>query len=54
MNFNIHNARAVELSPVRELSTGAWVRDLIVTLRDGQTFTLTVFADERHSLLVEV
>lgn len=54
MTLNLHNVTRTELTPARDLpNTGSYVRDLIVTLADGQTFTVTLFADDRESLLVK-
>lgn len=53
MNMNIHNAKSVELVPASELSTGTWVRELIITLESGERFRLNVFADDRDNLLIK-
>lgn len=53
MNMYLHNVTALDLTAPSQLSTGAWVRDLTVTLPNGQTLTVTLFADDRDNLLVK-
>lgn len=53
MNMNLHNVTALDLTTPYQLSTGAWVRDLIVNMPNGQTLTVTMFADNRDNLLVK-
>ena len=53
----LHGVTSIELAPIETLEnkvseTTFYTRDIIVTCADGQIFSIALFSDDGHKLLV--
>ena len=52
--MDIFDVNKVELTKIYKQGEDTWVRDLEVETEDGETFTLTLFANTEEALQVEI